>query len=76
MAVRAIGAALLPDDVVRRTPRSVKVEKIGLSTPADMVCNQRRFSARRTTPKKFAARSGHASWEKKASVIRARSRRH
>ena len=41
----AIGSALAPDEVVTCTPRLVNIPNTGLSTPADIVCSQRRFGA-------------------------------
>ena len=70
ITVPAIGSALAPDDVVTRAPRSTNMPNTGLSTPADIVCSQRRFGAPSATRKKAGARSGHASLEKNASVMR------
>ena len=49
ITVPAIGGALAPDDVVTRTPRSMNIEKIGLSTPADIEWSHRRFGAASAT---------------------------
>ena len=69
----AIGGALAPDDVVNRAPRSRNVENTGLSTPADIEWNHCRFDAARATVKNAPARSGHTSFEKKATVMRSMS---
>ena len=48
---------------------------IGGSVPAENVCSHCRLVARTHVPMKLAARSGHASGEKKATVMRSRSPR-
>ena len=58
MTVRAMGAALAPDDVVMRTPRSRNWPKIGWSVPAENVCSQRRFGARVAAPRSCARCAG------------------
>jgi hypothetical protein len=73
ITVEAIGVALDPDEVVIATPRSTIIWNTGWSTPADIVCSQLRFEAPRATLMKAGARSGQASLEKNARVIRSMS---
>ncbi len=56
--VRAMAGAAAPDDVVSRAPASRMRPNTGLSTPADMVWNQRVLVARLAAPKNSRTWSG------------------